>query len=188
MNFYNQVSAVLVLLLVIYVFIDAIASSRQDSPVEPLGRQRKSLAFLALGLGLATFFGTLVVVNPAVMSRSQWSAVDMVSGIWDGTFPPPKGGGFGIVLIDLALAYLLILVALITFCFSRSQKLLKVVGLIGCLLSIEALGRGDRSFKVTFFGVATAQGNTINYGAAMYMLPLAMAALVLISVLDSLDL
>jgi len=188
-NLINKTSAAVILLLVIYIFLEAVAFSPRDSAVRLLGRRRKGLAFLVLGIGLASFIGTLVVIDPAVMGRSQWSALDMASGIWDGSFPPSKGGGIGIVLIDLALAYLLLLFSLLAFCFSRSQKLLKVIGVIGCLLSIEALGRGEQSFKRMFFGLASAHGHaTITYGAAMYVLSLAMSALVLISMLDLLDL
>ena len=93
------------------------------------------------------------------------------------------------LLIDLALAYLLLLFALIALYFSRSQKLLKVIGLIGCLLSLEALGRGEESFRLMFFGWVPAHGNpTVEYGSAMYVLLLALSALLLISMLDSLDL
>jgi hypothetical protein len=189
MNLTNKVIMAAVLLLVIYVFLDAIAFSPTDSPAKLLGRRRKSLVFLALGIGLATFVGTLVIIDPAVMGRSQWSAFDMASGIWDGTFPPSAGGGVGIVLIDLALAYLLMLFSLLLFCFSRSQKLLKLIGLIGCLLAVEALGRGEQSFKGMFFGLVPAAGHaTIDYGVAMYVLSLAMSVLLLISMLDLLDL
>jgi hypothetical protein len=187
-NLINKISAALILLLVIYVFLDAIAFSPREWATKPLGRRRKGLIFVVLGIGLASFIGTLVFVDPAVMGRAQWSALDMASGTRDGTFPLSGGGGFGIVLIDLALAYLLIVFSLLAFCFSRSQKLLKVIGVIGCLLSIEALGRGEQSIKMMFFGLASTRGQgTITYGAAMYVLSLVMSALLLISMLDLLD-
>ncbi|MGE5220456.1 MAG: hypothetical protein ACM3SP_25915 [Chloroflexota bacterium] len=188
MNLAGKASTAVVLLLVIYVFLDAIAFSAQNSAVKTLGHRRKALVLLTLGIGLATSFGTLVVIDPAVMGRSQWSALDMAKGIWDGTFPPLAGAGLGITLIDLALVYLLMLYSLVVFCFSDSRKLLKIIGLIGCLLSLETLGRGEQSFKRMFFGLVPVHGNaTIDYGAAMYLVPLIMSALVLISTVDSLD-
>lgn len=188
MNLINKISAALALLLVIYVFFDAIAFSPKESTTKPLGRRRKGLIFVVLGIGLASFIGTLVIVEPAVIGRAQWSALDMASGIRDGTFPPSVGGGFGIALIDLALAYLLIVFSLLAFYFSRSQKLLKAIGIIGCLLAVEALGRGEQSFRRIFFGLVPAHGHvSITYGAAMYALSLAMSALLFISMLDLLD-
>ncbi|MGE5307036.1 MAG: hypothetical protein ACM3TN_27335 [Alphaproteobacteria bacterium] len=184
MSLINKISAAAILLLVIYVFIDAIASSPGNSTAKYLGRARKSLVFLVLVIGLATFFGTLVVIDPAVMGKSRWSALQITLGIRDGIFPPSKSG-VGIVLIDLALAYLLLSVALIGFCFSRSQKLLKAIGLIGCLLSIEVLGRAEYNFKAMFFGLVPAQASvSVTYGAAVYVLSLTMTALLLISTLD----
>jgi hypothetical protein len=74
----------------------------------------------------------------------------------------------------ISLAYLLLLFTLIALCLSRSPKLPKVTGVIGCLFGMEALGRGDQSFKGMFFGLVAAHGNaTINYSAARYVLPLA---------------
>ena len=188
MNPLGKASTAVILLLVMYVFLDAIVFPAQNSAVRTLGHRRKVLVFLTLGLGLATFLGTLVIIDPAVMGRSQWSAFDMAKGIWDGTFPPSAGGGLGITLVDLALAYLLMLYSLVVFCFSDSRKLLKIIGLTGCLLSLETLGRGEQSFKRMFFGLVPVQGNaTVNYGATMYLIPLIMSALVLISMVDSPD-
>ena len=188
MNVVGRVSTALLLLLILYVFLDAIAFSARNSPVKTLGRRRRTRVLLTLGIGLATSFGTLVIVEPAVMGKSQWSALDMATGIWNGAFPPLAGGGLGITLIDLALAYLLMLCSFVVFCFSNSRKLLKVIGLTGCLLSLETLGRGEQSFKRMFFGLVPVEGNAaINYGSAMYLIPLIMAVLVLISMVDSLD-
>lgn len=186
-NLINKISAAAILLLAIYVVIDAIASSPGNSAAKYLGRARKRLVFLVVAIGLATFFGTLVVIDPAVMGRSRWSALQITLGIRNGTFPPSKGG-VGIVLVDLALAYLLLLFALIGFCFSRSQKLLKAIGLIGCLLSIEVMGRGEYNFKAMFYGLVPAQASvSVTYGAALYVLSLTMTSLLLISTLDLAD-
>lgn len=188
MKLAGKASTAVVLLLVMYVFFDAIRFTGQNSVVKTLGHRRKVLVFLTLGIGLATFLGTLVIIDPAAMGRSQWSPLDMATGIWDGTFAPLAGGGLGITLVDLALAYLLMLYSLVAFCFSDSRKHLKIIGLTGCLLSLETLGRGEQSFKRMFFGLVPVDGNaTINYGATMYLIPLIMSALVLISMVDSLD-
>jgi hypothetical protein len=175
----DKLGVLLILLLVIYVVIDAIAFSAPEATAEPLDHREKALIFVALAIGLFTFFSTVVTVEPAVLGRSGWSALNFVSALRDGTFPPSKGGGLGIVLVDITLAYLLMLAATIAFCFSQSRKLLKMIGLFGCLLGIEALGWGEQSFKGMFFGFS-AQGS-VSYGPAMYGISLAVAALLLVS-------
>jgi len=111
---------------------------------KPLGRRRRSLAFLAVAAGLLTFFLPLVTTDPAVMGRSHWSPWNISWQIYEGSLPP------SIPLMATA-AYLLLLFAFGALCLDSSRDVLAKIAVFGLFTSW--LWRGDRSsFELLFYG------------------------------------
>jgi hypothetical protein len=139
-------------------------------------------------------FSSLVTINPPVMSRARWSAWNIAWQPYHGTLPQPSGVFRAPSFLNvawtyssfngIALAYLLLLVALVALFSPRYQKALKVIALIGLIASGQALKFGSGDFGSMFFGpagTAVEWNGGIRYGAAMYAVPAVMAALLLVA-------
>ena len=154
------------------------------------GNTRKLLAFCLLAMGLYTFFMPLVSIHPAVMSRTEWSAWDICSNIFYGKLRPSPGM-FGYLLTNIALQYLVMLImsALTALSFSRSRKLLMIIGVVGIGCGIEARESGHQFFGGMFFpgSFAALTGAGVEYGPAMIAPSIIIAALVLISITEAID-
>jgi hypothetical protein len=70
-----------------------------------LDRDRKDLGLSVIGLGLCTLFLPLVIVDPPVMNRTEWSPLNIARAVYERSLPARGGqlewgpGG----LLDIAL-------------------------------------------------------------------------------------
>jgi hypothetical protein len=81
-------------------------------PMQPLGEKRKRLALLVIAIGIYTFFVPMVVLDPPLLNRTEWSALNISSNVYERTLPV-RGGHFDEGLIDIALIYVLMAVAVV---------------------------------------------------------------------------
>jgi len=51
--------------------------------MRPLGKRRKQLALLVIAIGIYTFFVPMVVLDPPVLNRTEWSALNIASNIYE---------------------------------------------------------------------------------------------------------
>jgi hypothetical protein len=152
-------------------------------PERPLGRRRRSLAFLAVASGLLTFFLPLVTTQPSVMGRTRWSPCDISWQIYAGNLPPS-------VPLMTTLVYLILVFALATLCMSPSRGLLAKIALFG--LFAIGLWRGDRSdFELLFYGKFGYDNLSlirhVGFGDLMIALIATMVALLYIALNENLD-
>src|SRR5216683_6375172 len=102
-------------------------------PLKPLEQTRKQFSLLVIAIGMSTFFVPLVTLNPAVMNRTQLSALDIAVNIYHRRLPVPKGS-FDESLLEIALIYVLLPFALMALCLSGPPKALKVISGVGSIL------------------------------------------------------
>jgi hypothetical protein len=151
--------------------------------MKSLGKRRKRFALLLIAAGLCSFFVPLVRINPSVLGRSQWSALNIASEIHKHNLPV-AGGDIDINLIFLALVYALMAAALVILCFSSSATALKIISGMGVVLSFSRYWHS--SFESTLFGFHM-RGSSIKYGPAMYVFPWVMLGLLIICFTEGLD-
>jgi len=121
-------------------------STRESSSLfsRPLGRPRRVLALVVIGMGLVTFFIPLIAINPPVLETTHWSAFRTVSRMYEGRLPEPVCERCGEPLVrsllalpfEVTAAYLLLACALAALFFPESPKVLTAVGTIGSLLCL----------------------------------------------------
>ncbi len=115
----------------------------------PLGKRRKRLALLVLALGIGTFFLPMVVVDPPILNRAEWSPLDIAAAVWSRKLPVPHGS-FDPGLLEIALIYALMIASLAALFLPRSPKVLPIISIVGSLLSW--LSRWwNVTFRWTFF-------------------------------------
>src|SRR5215470_17169144 len=83
----------------------------RKTPSKPLGAQRKRMAIALIGVGLGTLYLPMVTLNAPVMNKTRWSFVDIASAVYAGALPVPRGH-FDEAMVEIALIYLLTLLAL----------------------------------------------------------------------------
>jgi len=106
-------------------------------PAKPLGRERKRLAFFVIAIGLGTFFLPMVILNPPLLDRAQWSPFHIASAVNAGALPVPKGH-FDEALLEIALLYLLMILALVAVFFRNASKPLTAISTVGFIVSVMA--------------------------------------------------
>jgi len=121
--------------------------TRDRLPVKfpkPLGRRRRSLAFLAVLAGLLTFFLPLVTTNPAVIGQSHWSPWNISWQIYEGNLHPS-------IPFMATLIYMLLVVAVVALWLSPSRDGLAITAIFGLFTSLF-WRRDMRSFEMLFYG------------------------------------
>ncbi len=95
------------------------------------------LAFVAVGIGLLTFFLPLISTQPAILGKNRWSMYGIMDGVYAGDFFPSRSE---IVLlpISLLISYALMLGSLVRLCFARPQALLRFVAGLNILLVVRS--------------------------------------------------
>jgi hypothetical protein len=128
----------------------------------------------------------MVIVDPAVMNRTEWSALDIASNVYEGKLPVP-GGMFDEGLLEIALIYVLMVFALMALYLPGPPRALNVISGIGFAASSLAKF-WNFAFVQTFFGYF---GHTLSWhmsrGPAWWVLPWVMPAILLVCFADSLD-
>jgi hypothetical protein len=152
--------------------------------MKPLGKRRRSFAFLVIGVGILTFFTPLVAVNPPVADKAQWSAFDLA---WRMYGPGPVSGPTAALHLptDIAVVYAFMFLALVVLLFSSSSKVLATIGAIGCIVSWQAWKWDNIEFQRMFYGSLLI--GHVQFGRLMFTLLMVMGALVAISLKDGLD-
>ena len=178
------------LVLLLYIVLAGVicllfVRAGRRGPMTALGPTRRNLAWLVLVIGFCTFFVPLVAIDPPVLGRVQWSALDIASGIFRGELPVPQGR-FDPGLTEITLIYAFMAFAAAALTVSRAQEVLRVIALFGTVLSSLAKWWGG-TFIWTFFGYFGPVANWhLTPGPAWYVLPFVMPALLVISLIDTL--
>ena len=155
------------------------------SLVEPLGKNRKRLALLMIAIGIYTFFAPMVVVDPPILNRTEWSALDIVLNVYDGRLPVP-GGSFDDGLLQIALIYVLMILAVAVLYVPGSRRALLAISAIG--FAISSLAKfWNSTFHRTFGYYGHMQEWHMSRGVAWWILPWVMPALVAICFSKTLD-
>jgi len=150
--------------------------------LRPFGKNRRRLAFLVCALGVYTFFLPMVILNPPLLGRTEWSPLNMAVNIYLGNFPVRRGR-FDETLIEIGVIYLLILFSLIVMWLPGRPEILFSTSSFGVVLSF--LGKfWEHGFLLTFgweyFG-------RLHRGITWWLLPFVMPALVAICLSRGLD-
>lgn len=178
------------LVLLLYILLAGVicllfVRAGRRGPMTPLGRRRRQLASLVIAIGLYTFFVPLVTIDPPVLGRTQWSALNIASEIYRRKLPVPEGR-FDPGLTEITLIYVFMAFSVAALGFSRAQEALRVIALFGTVLSSLAKWWGN-SFVWTFFGYFGPIANwRVRPGPAWYVLPFVMPVLLLISLVGRL--
>lgn len=176
------------LVLLLYIFLAGVicllfVRAGRRGPMTSLGRRRRQLGFLVIVMGFCTFFVHLVTIDPPVLGRTHWSALDIASGIYQRRLPVPEGR-LDPGLTEITLIYVFMAFAAAALAFSRAQEALRVIALFGTVLSSLAKWWGG-AFVWTFFGYFGPVANwRVKPGPAWYVLPLVMPVLLLISLTE----
>jgi hypothetical protein len=160
------------------------------------GKERKRLAVWVIAIGITTFFLPMVVVDPPVLNRTEWSPLHIAAGVLTGKLPVPHGS-LDPRLLGIALIYGLMIAFLAALLLRDSPKALPIISIIGCLVSSSA-SRWRVTFRWTFFPYfgqvhAILAGNAhvhewhLRVGPAWWILPWIMPALLAICFAKDLD-
>jgi len=160
----------------------------------PLGKERKRLAILVIALGITTFFLPMVVVDPPVLNRTEWSPLHIAAGVLSRQLPVPHGS-FDPGLLEIALIYGLMIASLAALLPSGPPDALLIISIIGSLVSSLA-NRWHSTFRWTLLpgqvyeilaGNAHIQEWHMRVGPAWWILPWIMPALLAICLAKDLD-
>ena len=149
-------------------------------PRKPLGEQRKRFGVLLILLGVCTLFLPMIVLDSPVLKRTEWSALNIASKVYEGKLPLP-GGSFDLELIAMAVIYLLMPFALLALYRPGPPKALNVISCVGVVFDMW-LRRGPYGMDV--FGWECGHMRT---GPAWWILPWIMPALLAICFAKNLD-
>ena len=85
---------------------------------------------MVIAIGIYTFFATMVVVEPPILNVAKWSALDITLTVYDGRLPVPEGS-LDEGLLEIALIYVLMILALAALCVAGPPKALLLISTIG---------------------------------------------------------
>ncbi len=81
-------------------------------------------------LGVCTFFLPMIILDSPVLNRTEWSALNIASKVYEGKLPVPEGSFDG-ELIEMAVVYLLMPFALLAVYRPGPPKALLVISYMG---------------------------------------------------------
>lgn len=142
--------------------------------IVPLGRERKKIGLLIIIVGLLTFFLPIVRLNPPLMNRSQWSPLDIASGLFRRALPVP-GGRFDESLVEIFSLYGLMACAIPAALFFRSPQTLRVISGMGT--GVSFFGKFWEHGFLNTFGWSYFGSAHLERGATWWLLPFIMPAL-----------
>ncbi len=143
------------------------------------------MAVSAIAIGLLTFFAPIVILDPPVMNRREWSPWHLASAVFERKLPVP-GGLFDPGLVEIALIYLLMAVALALVFRPGPPKALAAVSAVGVVLSL--LGKfWDLAFLWAFGWYHHMQTQHLRMGVTYWVLPWIMPALLVLCFAKELD-
>jgi hypothetical protein len=141
--------------LLLYILVAGVicllfVRAGRRGPMTPLGARRRQLASLVIVVGFRTFFIPLVTIDPPVLGRTRWSALNIAAEIYRRNLPVPEGH-FDPGLTEITLIYVFMMFAVAALAFPRAQEALRVIALFGTVLSSLAKWWGS-AVVWTFFG------------------------------------
>ena len=154
-------------------------------PTKPLGEERKRLACVLISLGICSSFLPIVILDPPVLNRTEWSALNVASKVYEGKLPVP-GSSFDLELIAIAMIYLLMPFALIALYRPGPPKALKVICGMGAILDV-VFRRGPYGMDTFGLGTGYFAPGHMRAGPAWWILPWIMPALLAICFAKNLD-
>jgi hypothetical protein len=174
-----DVAAILTTLFMVFAVCYALIRLRARFPSTPLGNMRM-LAFAVAVFGTCTFFVPLARTDPPVLSRADWSGLNLMAQVRAGNLD------LSAVAFDIAATYLLMLLALVALLLPRPRKALLVISLLGVVCSSWALEMGhDLLFHWFVRSGSTLQMLKVGYAPAIYAIEIVMSVLLLISVSET---
>jgi hypothetical protein len=114
------------------------------------GLVRKLLSLVILAFAILSFFLPLVSVSPPVMSKAEWSPLDLVSYVYQAGLVRSSSDLLNFP-VEIALAYLLLPIAFYVVTVPRSQRRMIHIAVIGIGLVLYGWTRVDDSFAVAVF-------------------------------------
>jgi hypothetical protein len=150
--------------------------------VTSLSPNSKRFALFVIALGAYTFLLPMVIVNPPVLNRTEWSPLDIAWNIYERKLPVRRGtldwGSGG--LLDMALIYLLMPLSAAAIYLPGPPKVLRALCAVGSIVSFEA--NWWRSTYLWLFGYfGHMQYWHMGRGLTWWVLPLVMPVLLFIS-------
>ena len=126
----------------------------------------------------------MVTVDPPLMNRTEWSALNIATKVYQRKLPVPRGS-FDEGLIEIALTYLLMPFALMALYIPGPPNALKVVSSIGFVLG--SLARFWHHAFMYTFGWEYFGPKHMRPGPAWWILPWIMPAVLAICFATNLD-
>jgi hypothetical protein len=147
----------------------------------PSWQGRRPIAALLIAFGIYTFFITLVSLRSPVLGRTEWSAFNMTLEVRKGRLPADRHW-IELPVLEDTLVYLMLMIALVMLLLPGGRKPLYHLSTVGLIISTLATRNATRhcaSFVTGSSSIAWKGG--AKFGPAMYLLPLTMLALFLVS-------
>jgi hypothetical protein len=101
--------------------------------IQPLGPQRKRLALGVVLIGLCTAGLPMVILDPPLLNKSQWTPLNIALKVYQRELPVSRGSLDNSV-IEMVFIYLLMLLALVALSILGLPKLLKGISGFGFVL------------------------------------------------------
>lgn len=106
-----------------------------------------------MGIGLLTFFMPFVTTDSPVHGRTEWAPLDFLVARADLWRPAPGPFHNHMVLYQVALIYLLMVIALLALAFPRPRTPLQFIAVVGAATSAGLLRRSSfRAFGWVLYG------------------------------------
>jgi hypothetical protein len=142
-------------------------------------RGRRPLAALAIAFGVYTFFMPLISLKTPALGRAEWSAFNMALEVRNGRLPADRRW-IELPVVEDALMYLLMMTACVMLLLPRGRNVLSRQH--GRIISALATRNATRHFVEFVTGSSNLYWNGgATFGPAIYLLPLTMLALFLVS-------
>jgi len=152
--------------------------------IQPLGPQRKRLALGVVLIGLCTAGLPMVILDPPLLNKSQWTPLNIALKVYQRELPVSRGS-LDDSVIEMAFIYLLMLLALMALSIPGPPKLLKGISGFGFVLS-TLVKFWHHSF-LNMFGWQYFGPGHLRPGPAWWILPWVMPALLAICFAKNLD-
>jgi len=154
------------------------------------GLSRKLIALIVTAGGILTFFLPLVATTPQVMDKTEWSAYEAVTYVYQSGLVRSSSDAL-LFPVEIIAAYLLLPLALYVVIISRTQRKLMHIGLAGLALVIYAWTRAGETFETLFYrNYPTAEltpGKHVDFIKLLLVLSAIMGSLLVLTACEWLD-
>jgi hypothetical protein len=137
MSHHSDIKAILTTLFMVYAVVYAV--TRRHPNLSTAFGTARAFGFFVTAFGLCTFFAPLASTNPAVLGRTEWSALDILKHLYDGSLR------FSPVAFGVLSTYLLMLFAIAALCLPRPRNPLLTLSVLGIICSSWALEMGQHT-------------------------------------------